>query len=137
MLCCSATAVAVQVPFGLSCKTHDASSADTWQSIASKHKVLVNELIRSNPQMDGRVTRNSALFIPPCINGVVQGTKREGASTAFATAVDQKHPLKQAAAAAQRASCCRRWTICMRECVQLCCMFCCFAESDRVISAAT
>jgi hypothetical protein len=103
-VCCSATAVAVQVPFGLSCKTHNASSADTWQSIASKHKVLVNELIRSNPQMAGRVTRNSALFIPPCINGVVQGTKREGASTAFATAVDQKHPLKQAAAAAQRAS---------------------------------
>uniref|UniRef100_A0A383VEF8 LysM domain-containing protein n=1 Tax=Tetradesmus obliquus TaxID=3088 RepID=A0A383VEF8_TETOB len=93
-----------KVPFGLSCKTHSASSADTWQSIASKHKVLVNELIRSNPQMAGRVTRNSALFIPPCINGVVQGTKREGASTAFATAVDQKRPLKQAAAAAQRAS---------------------------------
>lgn len=106
MLCCRhtlcvAAAAAAQVPFGLSCKTHTPSASDTWQSIASKYKVLASELMRSNPQIAGRCTANRPVFIPPCIDGVVQGTKVSGARTACARAIDQKLPLVQAAAAAE------------------------------------
>uniref|UniRef100_A0A383W0W1 LysM domain-containing protein n=1 Tax=Tetradesmus obliquus TaxID=3088 RepID=A0A383W0W1_TETOB len=90
-----------KVPFGLSCKTHTPSASDTWQSIASKYKVLASELMRSNPQIAGRCTANRPVFIPPCIDGVVQGTKVSGARTASARAIDQNLPLVQAAAAAE------------------------------------
>jgi hypothetical protein len=92
---------ATQVPFGLSCKTHIPSATDTWQSIASKYKVLVSELIRANPQATGRVTGNTPVFIPPCIDGVLQGTKTSGARAASLMAVDQRLPLKQAGATAK------------------------------------
>jgi LysM repeat protein len=85
----------------LSCKTYTASASDTWQSIATKSKVLVNELMRANPQAAGRVAAGKPIFIPPCIDGVLQGTKVRSAGRASAVAVDQKLPLKQALAAAQ------------------------------------
>jgi LysM repeat protein len=60
------------VAFGLSCRIHNTTATDTWQSIATKNKVLVNELIRSNPQVKGRITRGATVFIPPCNQGQKQ-----------------------------------------------------------------
>jgi hypothetical protein len=65
----------LQVSFGVSCRTINATSTDTWQTIAAKHKVLVNELIRSNPSIKGKVAKDNRIFIPPCNKGLLQGTK--------------------------------------------------------------
>jgi hypothetical protein len=68
-------ALSLQVASGLSCPTVNATATDTWQSIAVRQKVVVTELIRSNPNITGSITSGAKVFIPPCNNGVLQGTQ--------------------------------------------------------------
>ena len=64
--------------------------------------VTVNELIRANPSISSassKLPASTKLFLPPCINGVLQGTKVQGAAVAMA--LDQSMPLGAAVAAAK------------------------------------
>jgi hypothetical protein len=62
----------LQVPYGLSCRIHTAVPGDDWQKLADKYKVLINELIRSNPTINGSIQPNMKVYLPPCIDGKVQ-----------------------------------------------------------------
>jgi hypothetical protein len=65
-----------QVANGLACSAHYAIAGDSWQSTAVAYKVVVTELIRSNPSITTAITPGIRVFISPCINGVLHGTQR-------------------------------------------------------------
>lgn len=81
------TAKAPKLRQELSCAVYVATATDTWLSIANKNGITLNQLLRSNPGITGVITAGKKVFVPPCNNGVLQGTQVGTAST-FATSVD-------------------------------------------------
>lgn len=93
----------VQVSFSISCRVANLTSyADkdlNWQSIAARNSVLVNELIRVNPNINMPITRRSNVFLPPCNDGEYFTLKQRANRMRFARAISQDLPLDEASAA--------------------------------------
>lgn len=74
-----------RIKTGLSCATYVASATDTWLTVASKYGVSPVELMRANPQVtSGKITDKQRVFIPPCLSGVVHGSKLKRSGTGAA-----------------------------------------------------
>jgi len=67
----------------VSCPVYVATATDTWMSVSSRYRTTVNQLMRSNPQLvpqaNNIVGSGARLYIPPCNDGVLQGSKVAGA----------------------------------------------------------
>jgi hypothetical protein len=90
--CCDpAAALSCRAPFpdvpkGLACDVNATIKGDTWVNAAARLKVNVNELQRSNPSLtaaaNGALPVGKKLFLPPCIDGWLEGTKVPGTRAA-------------------------------------------------------
>ncbi|WIA16010.1 hypothetical protein OEZ85_012743 [Tetradesmus obliquus] len=62
-----------RVAMGRSCRTVNLSKYATkdlnWQGVASRSGVLVNELMRANPDIKLPITSSTPVFLPPCNYG--------------------------------------------------------------------